>query len=84
MALQHGYVAQLEFRAFGARRGTSPEPAIEDQRQGHAPEHPGTHHGTKKLRTFFKKSIFLFLAFHGSKNGILGQKMVVLSVLDRV
>ena len=27
---------------------------------------------------------FYFLAFHGSKNGILGQKTVVLSVLDRM
>ena len=31
------------------------------------------HYGTENCR-LLKKSIFYFLAFHGSKNGILGQK----------
>ena len=31
------------------------------------------HHGTK-IADFYKISIFLFFAFHGSKSGVLGQK----------
>jgi hypothetical protein len=41
------------------------------------------HHGTKNRR-LLKNIDFLFFAFHGSKSGVLGQKTVVLSVLDRV
>ena len=37
-----------------------------------------------KIADFLKISFFIFLAFHGSKNGILGQKTVVSSVLDQV
>ena len=42
------------------------------------------HHGTKTCGLLKKYRFFNFLAFYGSKSSVLGQKPVVLSVLDRV
>ena len=62
--------------AFGDQKGLIRN---KDMPFGNSP-----HHGTKNCGLLKNVVFFYFFAFNGSKSGVLGQKTVVLSVLDRV